>query len=240
MKSINFYPSILTPEETNSISKQVLMSLTDRNRIDENLEIAYTELSLENSMLTKKLNTSRSNPFSKLFSDYIIKRDSIFKGGKYNVKSYLYWIFENNKREAAEKIYEVFKKHENNLQNFSYQEQSSIMNSFIKELGKPEMQAYIATLNLIFWYRELVKSQDQVEDTYNKKAAFKNGKESLAKKDAQIPVNNKLENLFTYLNATIIFKSQVPEWVEIIKDIESIVTEMSTNARIRRNLHNNK
>ncbi len=86
----------------------------------------------------------------------------------------------------------------------------------------------------------MIKSQDRFEDTFNLKAAYKNGKESLAKREAQIPVNEKLENLFTYLNATIIYNSEDTEWIKIFNEIEGIVNQMSTNSRIRRGLQNSK
>ena len=239
MKKIEFYKSIFTPEETNSLADHVLISLNGGNN-DENLLKGITELYDVNSYLTKILNTSLSNPYTQKMRDDNDWRDSIFVGGRFNVKSYTYFKYDTVKQEAAEKVFEVFERHGIDLHRFSYQKQSSSLGSFIKDLSEAEMQAQLAALQLTTWMQELVKAHEQSETTFNLKASYKNGKESLAKRDAQIPVNDKLENLFTYLNATIIFNSEDPVWLTILNDIEGIVNQVTTNSRIRRSLQNNK
>ncbi|MCP4176896.1 MAG: hypothetical protein GY756_03945 [bacterium] len=240
MKRINFFPSIYTPEESNSMSKQALTALIERFSINEDLETAYTDLDTENNNLTKVLNSALTNPNTEQFNKDVMIRDTILVGGRNNIKSFLNWIFDLEKKEAAEKLNEVFERHYAEMHSLSYQSQSSVSNSLIKDFSEADKQANLATLNLTVWYGEYVKSQENVEKIYNKKVAYDKGRESLAKKEAQIPVNDKLENLFTLLNTALIFKSQDPVWEEIVIEMEGIVDRVNITARNRRNHNSNK
>ncbi len=151
MRRIEFYKSIFTPKETNTLGNQVSKALNVENYTDVNLLRGKTELEETNGKFTQILNTSLANPYTKQLSDDNIWRDTVFDGGLLHAKSYTYWIFDTEKREAAEKVSEVFKRHEVDLHSRNFQKKSSAVSSLIKDLNTAEMQTYLTTLGMIFY-----------------------------------------------------------------------------------------
>ncbi len=239
-KTIEFYHSIFAPEETHSISGHVLQALLGIISADSNLQILVNELDPEYNNLTLKLNTSVAVPLTKQFGEEIAERNIIYNGGRYYIKGLTLWTFDPEKQVAAEIINDIFERHGSEFLGLGYEKQSSGMNSFIKDICDDVMQAPLATTGLTVWSEELVKSHNKTEKTYNLKAVYKNGKESLAKKDAQVPVNKKLKNLFRYLNSTILFKAEDAEWMAIFNKVEAIVNQATTASKIRRGLKSSK
>ncbi len=238
MQKILFYSSIFTPEETNTMGKQLITLVESSKSTDENLLIAKDVITSGNDKLTGVLKASLVNPFTKPLGQADDWRDSIFLGGRNMVEAYTHWVFDVAKKEAAERLMEVFTRHGWKLHKFNYQNQSSATNSLIIELKKPELQADLATLGLIAWYDELIKSQQSFESIFNLKAGAKNSKESVEKKDAQIPVNEAIDGLITYLNSIMMFNKNNETWNKIYNDAEGIIKQMTTTARTRRSANN--
>jgi len=128
----------------------------------------------------------------------------------------------------------VINRHGWALQNFSYSNQSSATNSLINELKSAQFQSDLATLGLMGWYAEMIKSQEAFEIIFNQKASSQNKKESVEKKEAQIPVNQDIDQLISYINSVINFKANDEAWNNVYNDVEGIVKQFSTTAKARR------
>ncbi len=116
MKKIEFYPSTHTPEETDSAADHILNNVLGLKEDDVDFQSNLSEIKLKRSVLTKNLNSSSKNPLTRQFADDVMKRDLIFTGGKHNIKGFTYWIFDPEKKEAAEKLQEVVIKHSKEFQ----------------------------------------------------------------------------------------------------------------------------
>ncbi len=113
------------------------------------------------------------------------------------------------------------------------------MSSLIMELSTAEMQEYLSKLGLMVWFGELINSCKNTEATYSQKVEYKNGKESVAKRDAQIPVNEKLKELFSYIEFKVKYSND-PVWTQIYEKVNGVVNQVNIASRIRRGLQNNK
>lgn len=240
MQKISFYPSIFLAEESNSMAQQVITAVNSSGSVDETLLKAKSALESSNEKLTRVMNGILSNPYTQQLSQADDWRDSTFIGGRNAIEAYTHWVFDVAKKESAERILEVINRHGWSLHAFGYAKQSSATNSLIIELKNATFQADLATLGLTNWYLELSKSQVGFENIFNLKAGAKNSKESVEKKDAQIPVNVDIEKLITYLNSIIMFNTGSAAWNKIFNDVEGIVKQMSTTARARRSSQNKK
>ncbi|MFN8255670.1 MAG: DUF6261 family protein [Bacteroidales bacterium] len=238
MQKIVFYPSIFTPEESNSMAKQLIVAVDSSKSADEILLKAKAALETTNGKLTSTLKALLANPFTQQLNNADGWRDSVYVGGRNAIEAYTHWVFDTAKKEAAERLIEVVNRHGWSLQNFNYQKQSSATNSLLKELQSVKNQADLASLGLSTWYEELSKAQQNFENLFNLKAGAKNSKESIEKRDAQIPVNQDIEKLVTYINSIIMFKNDNEEWNKIYNEIEGIVKQMSAAARARRSIQN--
>ncbi len=240
MKKIKLVKSIYIPVESNSISELCIQEFDARNFTDENVLKCMAPLRKSNGKLTGILNSSSANPYTIPLQKVLALRNSILSGGRDMIKAYKNWVFDTEKREAAEKLSKVFKRHAKKLYRHNYQKQSSVVHSLIKELKSEEMQILLNVLTMLGWFDELIKSQDQFDKTFSLKAAYANGKESLVKRDAQITVNEDLEILINYINTMIAINSEDEVWIEIYNNINGIVKQITKRARIRRsNMNNN-
>ncbi len=234
MKKIEFFPSIFTAEETNTMAKQCDTAIVAVKSTDEILLLAKDALVLSNERLTRVMNAILANPYTVRLGIADDLRDGVYVGGRNVIEGFTHWTFDNAKKEAADRLIEVIYRNGWSLQAYGYSKQSSAMNSLINEYRKPELQADLATVGLQNWFAELVKSQEAFETVFNQKAGAQNNKESVEKKEAQIPVNEDIEKLVTYLNSIVMFKTDNAAWNNLFNDIEGIVKQMTAVARTRR------
>jgi hypothetical protein len=234
MQKISFYPSIFLAEETNTMAKQIETAIDSSKSTDETLLKAQAALKSSNGKLTGVLKAILANPFTKKLDGADGFRDAIYIGGRNVIEGFTHWDFDVAKKAVAESLLSVFKRHGWGLQAYGYSKQSSALNSLIKELKNTELQAGLATLGLSDWFAELVKSQEAFESIFNLKAGTQNSKESVEKREAQIPVNEDIEKLLTYLNSIIMFNTNNTEWNKIFNEVEGIVKQMTIVARARR------
>ncbi len=240
MKKISFYPSIFQAEETNAMGRQLVISVETSKSDDAVLLQAKTAIQTSNANLTQVLNAVLSNPYTQQLADEDGGRDDTYVGGRNVIEGFTHWVFDIPKKEAADRLIEVFNRNGWSQQNYGYQKQSSATMSLIADLEKTDMQKDLTTLNLMGWFKALVKAEKKFEKTFNLKAAHKNSKESAEKREAQIPVNQDIEKLIIYINSIILFNPDDEAWNKIFNDVEGIVKQATTTARTRRSSYNNK
>jgi hypothetical protein len=234
MQKISFYPSIFQAEETNSMAKQIITTVNTSKSNDEILLKAKSSLEASNERLTRVINGILANPYTQKLAEADDWRDSVYVGGRNTIEACTHWVFDIPKKEAAERLLEVINRHGWSLHTFGYQKQSSAMNSLLTEYKKDGFQTDLATISLTVWYNEQVKAQENFENIFNQKANSQSSKESVEKKDAQIPVNQDIEKLITYLNSIIMFNNGNETWNKIYNEVDGIVKQMTTVARARR------
>jgi len=234
MQKISFYPSTFLAEESNSMAKQIDTAIVSSGSVDPILLMAKTALATSNAKLTGVLNAIVANPYTIPLTNADSNRDGVYVGGRNVIEGFTHWAFDIAKKEAADRLLQVINRHGWSLQNFNYQKQSSATNSLIKELSSTALQADLATVGLTNWYAELIKSQEGFESVFNLKAGAKNSKESMEKREAQVPVNEDIEKLITYLNSIIMFNTSDVKWNEIFNEVEGIVKQFTTTAKTRR------
>ncbi len=237
MQKISFYPSIFLAEETNTAAKQITTAVNSSQNINETLLLAKAALETSNEKLTRVIHAILANPHTQDLTNADGSRDTTFVGGRNVIEGFTHWEFDVAKKDAAIRLVEVINRNGWSLHAYGYSKQSSATNSLINELKKPELQADLATLGLLNWYAELIKSQENFESIFNLKAGTKNSKESVEKREAQIPVNEDIEKLITYLNSIIMFNTKDENWNKIFNDVEGIVKQMTSVARARRSNH---
>jgi hypothetical protein len=234
MQKISFYPSIFLAEEINSMAKQIITTINTSKSNDEILLKAKAALETSNERLTRVINAILSNPYTQKLAGADNWRDSVYVGGRNTIEACTHWVFDMPKKEAADRLLEVINRHGWSLHTLGYQKQSSAMNSLLAEYKKEGFQTDLATLSLTVWYNEQVKAQENFESIFNQKANSQNSKESVEKKDAQVPVSEDIEKLITYLNSIIMFNNGNEIWNRIYNEVDGVVKQMTTVARARR------
>jgi len=234
MDKILFYSSIFDAEETNSLAHQVVLSVNSSGSADENLITAKDLVNEKNVKLTEVLSAQKTNPYTELLKSEDYNRDETHVGGRDVLLGMTHWVFDTPVQEAATRLVKIFERHGWSLPNYGYQKQSAATNALISELKQPENQADLTTCGMIKWFEEEIKVQAAFEELFNKKTSHDGRKESVAKRDAQVPVTDALDQLITYLNSVVSFKVNDTTWNNIYKDIEAIVKQAVTVSRSRR------
>ncbi len=125
MKKIDYYPSIFTPEDTNSMAKQLVLTIELSGNSDKILLLAKETIETHNLGLTKVLNSVKLNPFTKPLKGRDTFRDSTYRGGRDVTDGMTQWVFDEEKQEAAIRIKEIFVRHGWELYKYGYSDQSS-------------------------------------------------------------------------------------------------------------------
>jgi hypothetical protein len=240
MKQLEFYHSIFQPEESNSTATQMVLSIENSGSTDETLLLAKDELEEKNKHLTTVLNAQKSNPYTDLLKNDDYFRDETHVGGRDVAQAMTHWVFDTEKQEAATRLVKIFERHGWSLQTYGYQKQSSATNSLIDEMSEPENQKDLATCDLTVWFGAEVKSQRKFETTFNSKAEHEGNKASAVKREAQVPVNEAITKLVTYVNSVILFKENDQAWNTIFNNLDGILKEATAVARSRRTIQSNK
>ena len=240
MEKIVFYPSIFTPEEINAIALQIIASIENSKNNEEKLLTVLDLLKKSNDKLTKTLNSQKVNPFTNLQDEADNLRDDIFVGGKTVIHGMTYYIFDENIKEAALRLEAVIRRHGWSLQEYSYQDQTSAINSLLKELNEPQCQADLKTIRQLSWVDALAEAQAGFEKVYNNKANYESTKESAEKRKAALPVRNDIEKLVLHLNYNILFYPEDETQKNTFNHIAGIIAETTKSSRQRRSGNNRR
>lgn len=234
MEKIEFYRSIFNAEEINSMAKQMLTAIKEAGPNNEILLKASSYLETSNEFLTGILHSVKKNPYSEQLGKEDDKRDMIFVAGRNIAEGFTHYVFDEDKKKAAERIVAVIRRHGWSMQDFRYQDQSAATNSLLKELRFPGNQADLALINLMDWFKELVKSQEEFEKIFNDKTLYASTRESGEKKKAKIPVINDIENFINCINTLVLFTDTDEAIKKIYNNVDGICKQATTSSKIRR------
>jgi len=234
MDKIEFFHSIHTPEETNTLGSQLGLIVGTSGSTDANLLKAIEAVRTANAKLTLVINAQKVNPFTEPLKKRDNFRDLTYRGGRDVTDGMTLWVFDTEKQEAAIRLKKIFIRHGWKLYKYAYSDQSAATNAFIEELKTEENQKDLTLLGLMDWFNALVQSQADFEKVFNQMTSHKNGKEQLAKHDAQVPVNNAIGKLVMYINSVVLFNEEDTTWKNIYNDVEGIIKDATTRSRARR------
>lgn len=234
MNKIEFFYSIHTPEETNTMGTQLVLTIQTSGSTDEKLLKGKDALQTANLKLTNVLNSVKSNPFTQKQSEADAFRKSTYKGGRDVIDGMTNWVFDPEKQDAATRLKEILVRHGWDLYRYNNADKISATNSLIEELKKEENQKDIALIGLGAWFNALVQSEHDYEKVFNDKSSYDSNKESAVKREAQIPVSEAIDKLGIYINSVILFSEEDANWTKIYNDVDGIIKQATTRARTRR------
>lgn len=159
------------------------------------------KLTQANQVLAELLNSSREGEFTKQLREFDSIRDDAFLGLRDYIESCTRRRNKPEIKEAAEKIYELFKKHGKSLQSLGYSAQTGATNLLLSDMRQPEMQTAIDKAKARELYKELEESQNAFETLYRK--TLKTGK--LKKKPTKKEIITVLKFDILLLIRNIIF-----------------------------------
>ena len=160
------------------------------------------------------------------------KRDGAFLALKLFIEGYLKWNTEKYTT-AAEKMWDVLKRHGLNLNREPYEEESGLLESLFIELDKPAMVEAVTTLKQTELITFLKDSQKEFREIYYKSVKTEAGKEIIiAATTLKKAAYSTLKKTIGYLNSIVLAKPDIYKGVH--GEMAKLINNLNQKIRKRR------
>lgn len=179
------------------------------------LQVVKSEFKVYESVYVKDTYSGKGQSVAQADTE----RDEVFKGLKTYLKGYCNLPL-LPKVDEAKAIYEIFEKHDLNLDKKSYSEESSLLQNLIKKLDTPENRQKLQNIHLLTSFDDLKAKQTAFEEIYAKQAQ---ANAELRSVSSATSVRKALQNaLKTYFGLVAVMKNIAP-WNELYLDLTEVV-----------------
>jgi len=182
-------------------------------------------------------NIGRKNPLTERLSAINESVDRLFLGFRKCVDAFQYH-WEDDKREAAERLVNVIRRHGWSLYRFGYTKQSAATNALLSELDKEPSSADVTLLAMQEWTERMKSGQQEFEGTLNQREAL-DAIEKPVLLETRKQVYADLSASLNYLESMAEFNA-TPEMEELINTINEVITNVTTSAKARRTRRESK
>jgi hypothetical protein len=220
----------LSSDEFYTLVKSIKTAI-DSSSIEETLkEKSQARLNTELSNYESAINRLKKNPLTMAKEEDDNTRDSRFLGFRCIAEAFTYH-WDEEKKDAANELIEIIRRHGWSLHNEGYTVESATMNSLIQELKKEPASGYIEKTETQEWLQQLINAQ----------SAFEKTSQESEKLDAQEKplITSGKKALYKDLMATLNFIESQAEFNPsddlslLINNINQVIINITTSAKAR-------
>jgi hypothetical protein len=234
MNNLSFY--LLNTEETFTTSTRITTVIEEDLNGDPFIDKIVPIIRAYSSKLSTVLGRTTDQYYTRQLEKDDDAQDSAFIGLRDYCKAFMN-APEEDMKEAAIKLVELFKAKGWSLWSEGYTVQSAKQHSLISELEKEEYQNALKTILGLSWFENLKTKSEAFEKTNQEKIDAEAGKESPLVGETKKTIIKYLEPLLSYVN--IMAEMNEVDFELASKKIDDIITNAMALAKARKTRKNN-
>ena len=226
-----FYTSIYSVSETAVIGRRISNAIAELFADDPVGTALKSKVKENTDLLVSALEHDKKHDYTPLLHQIDEKRDDCLWFIKYVAKANTKHYSNNEKRMAAQEIYDLHNEHINNVSQMGYAEKSNKINFLVKTFESPNFKKFSKVLHLTDAVGTLKQTEDEFEELLNEKVSGENSQQA----PAYVAVDKliaSLKELFGYINALLATGTGSME--NTADTINEIIESVETIARARR------
>ena len=166
-----------TVAESSGLATNISVAINNHAVDDSHLEKQSGELESKSDEMKNSIATDKSKAYTQKLFDGDNLRDSLISALKLFIRANIKWKRENLSAKA-EKIYKLIRLHGLAMTDEGYEEESTLLESLLIEMAKPENAEALSELGLTGLVEALGAAQDNFSSLYSESASLEAGKET--------------------------------------------------------------
>ena len=193
------------------------------------ISTVLTSMDAKLDISVQSVGSTRKQPLTKVVRVADLKRDNSFLSLRDHIQAGLRRENESY-RKACEALWPEFEKNDLKLYNKSDGEETTAVDSLIKDLNKPENQPFLATVHATQWLEELEGDNQAFKVASQQRSAVISTDETVADQEAFDQLKVLLDLLGHVLTA--LFAMNDPEGIrEVVDEVNQYIREANASAK---------
>jgi len=225
------FNNLLSANEFYTLCKNILNAL-HTSSIDEAIKTQLIErINTYFARLEEAIHRDMKNPLTQELERIDELRDDLFLGFRGTADALLHH-WQPEKRDAAQVLIDVIRRHGWTLHRKGYSKQSAAIHSLLTECNTDAVSTSVSTLAISEWLEQLYNTQNAFETTLQQREEL----DALAKPivtESRKQVYNDLSSVLKYLDSMAEFSANA-ELTQLIEVINEIIANVTTSAKARK------
>lgn len=226
---MNHLLSTANTTETANIAENISTSVNAAALTDDYLNSASAALQSNANTMIQGIGTTRRKELTKEVDAADNLRDDLLSALNSLLKGYMYW---NNPSttEAATTLYAIIKDHGTNINKYSYEKQTAVLDSLLKRFEDHSND--LAAVNLTALIEELNTAQNNFKSLFQQSAKLESTKVTVAPSNIKMEVITQINKIADFLVVMTDVNQSV--YGELKTNVEQLIDDLNSKIRARR------